>query len=156
MLKKILVLTIAFIGLIAGTAGCGGGGSSNSGLVLEGQLTQGATEDHSKSFSYRHAENEPISEVTVCLLNQCSITDEEGQFGMALPEGFKSGDVLVTAEGHGITAQTMVALPAAENELFLHLQHESGQIKVHHLLVDGERVEPEAHQHQPGEPEHQH
>ena len=155
MLKKIIIQALLLVGVLIGVTACGGG-SSSSGLILEGELTQGATEEHSNTLIYRHAENEPISEVKVCVLDQCSITDSEGRFGMGLPESFTSGDVLVTAEGHGIDTEFMVNLPAAENEFYLHFQHQDGKIKVHHMLVDGERLEADAHDHESEDTDHKH
>ncbi len=124
-----------------------GGSSSNSGVVLEGQITQGAEEMHVNSaLLSRHGENEPIQDVEVCALGVCALTDSEGQFGMGLPEDYKGGEFLLSAKGHGIDNQIVLHLESNAKDVFVHLQNQDGKLTIHHLMINGEEVATDKHE----------
>jgi hypothetical protein len=117
-------------------------------MVLSGLLTQGKAADH-RSLQLRHGENEGIEEVTVCALEQCSVTDGQGQFGFQLDESFAGGDVLFTLRGHGIDDSLVVKLPAGADEVEVHFENDSNnKVKLHHMTVlDDDSSEDDSHEH---------
>jgi hypothetical protein len=141
LLKIVFALTVCTL-----VSACGGS-SSSSGVILEGQITQGAEETHANNaLLNRHGENEPIQDVEVCALGVCALTDSEGQFGMELPEDFEGGELVLSAKGHGIDSQTALHLDSTANDVFVHLQNQDGNLMIHHLMINGEEVEAEQHE----------
>jgi hypothetical protein len=126
-------------GLLFLTFGCGGT-SSDSEILIEGTLTEGGViSHHSKSdISMRHSSGERIEEVLICALGRCSLTDAQGQWGFVIDQEFQGGDILLTAEGHGITSQTTISVPASAREVVVDLEHREGALVVNHLTLDGE------------------
>lgn len=124
MKKYFAIVTLLFL------SACGGGSSGN-GILIEGQLLQGA-ETHHTSALFRHGANEPIGEVTICALGECSITDDAGNWGFAAPGDFQGGDVEFTIVGHGINARTNVALPGS-SDAFIVFEHGEGDIVEYEL-----------------------
>jgi hypothetical protein len=114
---------------------CGGGGSSSQGMLIEGTLIQGEQSSH--KVLYKHASNEPLENVTICALGECSTTDSKGQWGFVAPETFNGGDILLSVNGHNIAASTIVSLPPNANEVVMELIHSAGAIKLEHLTIDG-------------------
>lgn len=125
---------------------CAGGGSSDSGILIEGNLEQGSDVVPHMAIS-RHAAGEKIGEVTICALGECSITDDAGQFGFLAPADFKSGEVLFTINGHGIDTSTTIYIPQAQSDIYLHLMRSGNEVSVHHMLVDGQKAESEHQEH---------
>lgn len=118
---------------------CGGGGSSDSGMVIEGQLTQGGGVAHSAAL--RHGAGENIENVSVCALGECSVTDSEGRWGFVAPEGFTGGEVLFNIDGHGLLTSTIVPVPdnASVVEISL-LRVGTNEVAISDIVADGESV----------------
>ncbi len=134
--KALMALGLGFV------SACGGSGGSSNDVVVEGLLTQGASVTHEVS-RLKHGEAEPLEEVKICALGICSTTDGEGQFGFAAPSNFSGGDVLFSVDGHGILAETIVNLPEGK-DVFVHLEtSHSSEVHLHHVIVDGVRIEAE-------------
>lgn len=137
---------IAAAGLwsILSFAGCGSdssfttGSGGGDGLVIQGVLTQGDEGAHggsgggtpptqgSGSVTGRdvaqaviHGAGQPIENVEVCTLGQCSMTDGLGQWGMPAPESFSGGEALFTVSGHGIDSRLVVHIPAGARDVAL-------------------------------------
>ena len=138
------------IGLVFGClilTGCGGGGSSDSGMLIAGTLTEAGGVTHSKAA--RHGAGERIEEVEICALGECSTTDSEGQWGIVAPEEFDGGNVLFSVVGHGIDTTLVVDIPEGASEVSLDLQHlEDGTIEAEHITADGETSHHEAESHE--------
>lgn len=116
-----------------------GGGSSDSGMLIEGTLTEAGGAHHVQASILRHSVGQKIENVEICALGECSTTDGEGQWGFVAGNQFSGGDVLFSVNGHGIETTTVVNIPSGANEVFLDLQHvEGGHIEAHHITVDGE------------------
>lgn len=150
---ELRILTSLFICLgIASLIGCGGSsdGSSNGGIIFEGQLIEGVgVADERAVAQYRHGKDEPIEDVEICALGECSITDGTGNFGFRASETFISGPALFTVKGHYTDASIVVDIPKGAQEVFVHLARiNEGQVELHHLEVNGERVSDHDHDHQ--------
>jgi hypothetical protein len=118
--------------------GCSGD-SSDSGMLIEGTLTEAGGAGHGKSLLLKHSDGQRIEDVQVCALGECSTTDGEGQWGFVAGEGFPGGDVLFTVNGHGIKTATAVNISGGAKEVFLDLRHvEGGLVEATHVTVDGE------------------
>jgi hypothetical protein len=125
-----------------------GGGSSDSGMLIEGTLTQNGGSHSEKHILTKHIDGELIENVKICALGECSITDGKGQWGFALNSSFNGGEVFFTINGHGINATTIVSIPSTANEVFLDLQHmEDGEVKAEHITIDGETMHNENEEH---------
>lgn len=143
--KRFLALGHLAVAVLCLSA-CGGGGSSDDGMLIEGTLTEAGGADHSLSLVLRHDEGARIEEVEICALGQCSTTDGAGQWGFVAPESFSGGAVSFTVVGHGIDTTTVVEIPADAGEVFLDLQHvEGGLVEAAHITVDGETTHNEEH-----------
>ena len=130
-MKKILALTL-LLTLTTLTA-CGGGGSGSSGTVIEGTLTQKGSVVHSEKtaniVNAKHSDGERIGDVKVCILNECSITDDNGQWGVNVND-FTGGDLTITLDGHGINASTKISLPANARDISMDLGRNANNITV--------------------------
>lgn len=121
-------------------AACGGGsGSGSGGVVFQGTLTQ--TVGHKvavESNVTKHAAGERIENVTICVLEQCSLTDGMGQWGVQV-ENFAGGPVTVTVNGHGIdtSATTSIPVPAASSEVTMDLGRDGNVVTITKLVIDG-------------------
>ncbi len=129
------------VALIIGTfcAACNGGGGGPDGTIIQGTLTQsgyGHT-DNGATMSAKHAPGERIEDVKICILDQCSITDGAGQWGLNL-ENFVGGEVAITIDGHGIDSQATVSLPASALDVYIDLGRDGNVITIDKLLIDGE------------------
>ncbi|MCO6432520.1 MAG: hypothetical protein J5J00_16825 [Deltaproteobacteria bacterium] len=114
-----------------------GGGSSGNGTLIEGTLTEAGGAAHRV---FRHSEGERIDGVRVCAIDQCSTTDDQGQWGFVL-DGILPQEILLTIEGHGIDASAVIEIPNGASDVFLDLQHvEGGAVEVGHMTVDGAEV----------------
>lgn len=119
-------------------AGCGGS-SSNDGMVFQGQLTQGSSVGHSEGMD-KHGAGEKIENVEVCALGECSMTDEDGNWGFVAPEVFTGGGVEFTINGHGIETTASVSVPEGTRDVFVHFERQGkNTVIVHHLMIDGVR-----------------
>lgn len=144
----VLPVSIFFICLILNACG---GGSSDSGILFEGTLTEAGGAGHTNSLVLKHSVGQRIENVAVCALGECSTTDSEGQWGFVAGENFTGGDVLFTINGHGIDTTTIVSIPEGAKEVLLDFQHvEGGHIEAQHITIDGETShhEDEEHEHE--------
>lgn len=149
MKSKSVILAWYLFSICALLNACGGG-SSDSGMLIEGTLTEAGGANHAHSLVLKHSVGQRIEGVTVCALGECSTTDSEGQWGFVAEENFTGGDVLFTINGHGIDATTTVSIPEGANEVMLDFQHvEGGHIEAQHITADGETShhEDEGHEH---------
>lgn len=150
---RMKILKLSITALVTGSllAACGGGGSSDSGILIEGTLTESGGAGHSNSVALKHSDGQRIENVQICALGECSTTDSEGQWGFVAGEGFAGGDVLFTLEGHGIASTSAVKIPGGASDVFIDFQHvEGGAVEAEHVTVDGETAhnEDEAHHHE--------
>ena len=138
-MKKILALSL-LLTLTTLTA-CGGGGSGSSGTVIEGTLTQKGSVVHSEKtaniVNAKHSDGERIGDVKICILNECSITDDNGQWGVNIND-FAGGDLTIILDGHGINASTQISLPATAKDVSVDLGRDANKITVEKLIVDGQ------------------
>lgn len=140
-MKMNKLLVFFGLSLVSACGGGSGGGGSSESVVFEGQLTQGATANHSAS-RVKHGAPEPIENVKVCALGRCSSTDGEGQFGFVAPDDFRSGEVLFSIDGHGKLAETIVSIPEAKN-IYIHFESSTAtDLHVNNLTADGVQSEP--------------
>ena len=146
--SRIIVASLFFICI--SLQACGGG-SSDSGMLIEGTLTEAGGADHSRSLVLKHGEGQPIENVEICALGECSTTDGQGQWGFVADETFTGGEVLFTIIGHGIDTTTALTISEGVQEVFLDFQHvEGGHVEAAHITIDGETShhEDEEHQHE--------
>lgn len=138
-----------FSTLLLLSVGCGGE-SSDSGPLIEGTLTEGGVSSHSLQLAIgmRHSSGERIEEVQICALGKCSLTDTQGQWGFVIDQELPTGDIVLTAEGHGIVSQTTISVPPSAQEIFVDLEHEDGALVVNHLTIDGETQHFEGSHHE--------
>lgn len=137
-MKQILML-LCFVVI----AGCGGGGGSgsDSGVVLEGTLIQGETDEpverESSAFRAKHSVGEFIEGVNVCALGACSITDTSGRWGFAVDA--LTEEVTFTMQGHGIDDSLTLRLPENASSVFMEFEsHGSDGVHAHEIIVDGQ------------------
>ncbi len=109
------------------TAGCGGDSGSGSGRLIEGTLTEAGGAGHSK-ISPKHGVGARIGDVRVCAYDQCSNTDDEGQWGFVTSEASSGGAVLFSVVGHGIDTTVVVNIPAGDSDVFLEFNHAPGGV----------------------------
>jgi hypothetical protein len=130
-------LTLASIFLASLCIGCGGG-SSSDGVVFQGTLIERGT-GHSSGAqaTLKHSAGEGIGEVKICVLGECSITDDKGQWGVNVG-AFEGGDVSIVAEGHGIKASVSTHVPASATDVEIELDHSKNRLSIAKMLVDGE------------------
>lgn len=145
-------ITMTLASVLAATAlsACGGGGSSSDGVVFQGTLTERG-EGHSSAVeaSLKHSAGERIGEVKVCVQGECSITDDNGQWGVQVSE-FSGGDVAVTLDGHGITASVTTNIPSTAREVEIDIDHAGNEVSIAKLLIDGEDHTGHDHDHNDG------
>jgi hypothetical protein len=111
-------------------------------MLIEGKLTEGGGTAHKL---FKHSAGETIEDVKICALGSCSTTDSMGQWGFSAPKSFKGGEVLFSIDGHGINTKTAVDIPMDAKEVFVHFEHNDGMVKVHHMDVDGRRMDEHSH-----------
>ena len=145
MRNRSMILPLLFVPLCIS---CGGGGSSSSdGMVIQGTLIQGAEVAHAERLEAQvlHSASEPIENVEICALGECSRTDASGQWGFALSDAFTGGDVLFSIDGHGIADELSISIPQGAREVMVELENgEGAQVHVHEMIVDGVSV-PQEH-----------
>lgn len=125
---------------------CGGGGSSD-GTVFQGTVTERGAGHSAAAVAPKHSAGERIGEVKVCVLGECSITDEQGQWGVNI-SNFTGGDIAVVLEGHGISASVSANIPASARDIEMDLDHSGSGVTIAKLLIDGEDHTDHDHQHE--------
>lgn len=133
-------MRLFFVSLLALCSACGGGGGSSDGTIIQGTLTErGVGHLFAEGVSLKHSASEPLEDVKVCILNECSITDGLGQWGLNI-ENFPGGDISVLVDGHGINASVAVSLPVSARDVEMSLGHNANVITVETLVIDGEQA----------------
>jgi hypothetical protein len=128
-------------------AACGGGGSSD-GTVFQGTLTErGSGHSSASKIVLRHSSGQTIGEVKICILGECSVTDDQGQWGVNV-SAFAGGDVAVVLEGHGISTSVSTNLPATAKEVEMDLDHSGNSVTISKLMIDGEDHTAHSHDHE--------
>lgn len=127
--KKILVYSL-FVSLCS----CGGGGSGD-GMLLEGTLVEARGVTHHSMT--RHGAGQPIENVSVCALGDCSITDLDGRWGIIAPEEFGGGEVLVSVNGHQIDNSLVIEVPHGARHVNAALLRVEEGLALGSLSVDG-------------------
>lgn len=146
--KLNLLTKVAFFCSTLFLGACGGGGSSNSGMVIEGTLTEAGGAADLGALNFKHSERERIEEVEVCALGKCSITDGAGQWGFQVGEDFTGGEAEFSFKGHGIDTTSVVAIEPGANDIFLDFQHlPGGHVEAVHITNDGETSHHENEEH---------
>lgn len=115
---------VLFFSVLGFCTACGGGGGSDGGRLVEGTLTE-AGQHAAQKIVPKHSAGEPLEQVQVCALSECSVTDAKGQWGLLLPEN-TAGDVVFRIEGHGINTTTTLTLPPGNSDLTFELLHVEG------------------------------
>jgi hypothetical protein len=136
-----------------------GGGSSDSGMLIEGTLTEAGGSEQTRGLALRHEAGERIEGVQVCTLGVCSLTDDAGQWGFEVTKEFTGGELLFTFVGHGLNNSTVVSIPLATKQAFIEFEHHgaghgepegSGTVEAHQFVFDGaatDSTESEDHAH---------
>jgi len=118
---------------------CGGGSSSNNDdILIEGKITEGLGTVHSSRT--KHGPGEGIADTMICALGECSRTDDLGQWGFLVSRNSFDSEILFSIEGHEISTNTLVRLPNTSMEAYIHFENNMGQVKVHHMEINGERL----------------
>lgn len=141
MRSLLITLTLSLI-----FSACGGSGSSSSGTVFEGTLTQTGAGHKSGSVALKHAIGARIEDVKICILGECSITDGEGRWGVNI-ENFAGGDIVVTINGHGIATTTSTSIPSTAKDVVLELGRDGNVVTIEKLFIDGEDHSGHDHDH---------
>jgi uncharacterized protein YdgA (DUF945 family) len=84
--------------------------------------------------------------VKVCVLDECSITDDLGQWGVNI-ENFPGGDITVVLDGHGISTSVSTNVPASAKDIEMALDHAGNQVTIAKLMIDGEDHTGHSHDH---------
>ena len=127
---------------------CGGGSSSNSGMLIEGTLIEAGGASHANSVILKHSSGQPIENVSVCALGECSTTDLSGQWGFVVDESFTGGEVLFEINGHGIETTTLVEIADGADHVIVDFQHvEGGSVEASHITTDGNTEHHESDNH---------
>ena len=136
-ISKLLLPMVCIAGSIILNA-CGGGGSSSDGTVFQGTLTeQGTGHLTDKLLTVKHSAGQRISDVKICILNQCSITDDLGQWGVNVPK-LNDEALTITVEGHGISTSLQVDIPTTARDVIIDLDHKGEKVTFSKLIIDGE------------------
>jgi hypothetical protein len=134
-IKKLSFLLISLT--VLSLSACGGS-SNSSGIVFQGELTQGDVAAHASVPSAKHGVGEKIGMVEICALGECSTTDDGGNWGFIAPESFTGGPVEFSISGHGIQTLVSLMVPDGARDVFVHFERGAGSmVEVHHLVVDG-------------------
>lgn len=120
MLKKRIIVLSA----IALLQACGGGSSEN-GMLIEGSLIEAGGAGH-RSMVLKHQSGQPIENVKICTLGECSVTDGAGLWGIIADESFTGGRILITVDGHGILAETTTEIEEGADHVVIELRHVEG------------------------------
>ncbi len=124
---------------------CGGGGSSD-GTVIQGTLTERGM-GHSKATMHtKHSAGQRIGDVKICILDECSITDDLGQWGINIGN-FSGGDIAIVLDGHGISTSVSTNVPSTAKDIEINLDHAGNQVTIAKLVIDGEDHTGHSHDH---------
>jgi len=117
--------------------GCGGG-SSADGVVFEGTVTErGQGHLVSSVAGAKHSAGQTIGGVKVCVLSECSVTDDNGQWGVNVGN-FTGGEVAIVLDGHGVSGSVGVDVPASARDVEIDLGHKGSALIIEEFLIDGE------------------
>ncbi len=121
-------------------SGCGGG-SSDSGMLIEGTLTEAGGANEARFMSHLlHSAGERIENVEICALGACSTTDSSGQWGFEVEP--MTGEVLFTIQGHGIDETSTATIPTGAEDVVVDLRHVPGGIVTAQVVsVNGKAIE---------------
>ena len=122
-----------------------GGGSGSDGVVFQGTLTERGGGHSSDKIALKHSAGQRIGDVKVCILGECSITDEQGQWGVNVGE-FAGGGVTIVLEGHGINTSAVTEIHSGARDIYMDLNHARGVVSITNLTIDGE--DHTGHQHE--------
>jgi hypothetical protein len=125
---------------------CGGGGSDSDGVVFQGTLTQQGAGHSAEASNAKHSSGQRIGDVKVCILGECSITDDMGQWGVNV-SNFTGGDVSVVLDGHGISSSVVANLPSTAKDVEMDLDHANNVVTIAKLMIDGEDHTGHDHDH---------
>jgi hypothetical protein len=134
------------VGFAVFLTACGGGGSDSDGVVFQGTLTERGSGHSSAASLDKHSSGQKIGDVKVCVLGECSITDDEGQWGVNVGT-FSGGDVSVVLDGHGISTSVVTNLPASAKDVEMDLDHAGNKVTIAKLMIDGEDHTGHTHDH---------
>lgn len=140
------LLCPVFLCLVFSLAACGGGSRSSDGTVVQGTLTERGTGHSKVGIQAKHSSGERIGDVKVCVLDECSITDDLGQWGVNI-ENFPGGDITVVLDGHGISTSVSTNVPASAKDIEMDLDHAGNQVTIAKLMIDGEDHTGHSHDH---------
>jgi len=137
---------VLLLSLVFSLSACGGG-SSSDGVVFQGTLTKrGESHSAEEIAQAKHSSGQRIGEVKICILGECSITDDEGQWGVNVDK-FTGGDVTVLVEGHGINSSVVTNIPDSPRDIMMDLEHSKNVISIAKLVIDGEDHTGHTHDH---------
>lgn len=122
-MRKTFLSHCIVLAFLAFTLSSCGGGSSSSGILIEGTLIEARGTTHAK-----HTAGAPIEEVEICALLKCSLTDDEGQWGLLVDSDV--AEVLLTVNGHGIATTTVLTIPVGAHDVFVELKRVDGDAVV--------------------------
>jgi hypothetical protein len=125
---------------------CSGGGSDSDGVVFQGAVTERGSGHSAEAVIAKHSAGQRIGDVKVCILGECSITDDMGQWGVNVSD-FTGGDISVVLEGHGISSSVVANLPSTAKDIEMDLDHANNVVSIAKLMIDGEDHTGHDHDH---------
>jgi hypothetical protein len=131
--------------LVSMCAACGGSGSSD-GTVFQGTVTERGPGHSEMAIAPKHSAGQPIDDVKVCVLGECSITDSQGQWGVNV-SNFAGGDIAIVLDGHGISASVSTNIPGSAKDVEVELDHSGDEVTIARLLIDGDDHTGHSHDH---------
>jgi hypothetical protein len=144
---QISTLSVCKLLILASLISCGGGGSSDSGMLIQGTLIEAGGAGHDRALTHAHSSGQFIENVQICALGECSTTDAQGKWGFVAADNFEGGDVEFSFDGHGIATTSVVNIPVGASDVIIDFQHvEGGAVQAKHVTVDGETVHHEDHE----------
>jgi hypothetical protein len=123
-----------------------GGGSDSDGVVFQGTVTERGSGHSAATEAAKHSAGQRIGDVKVCVLGECSITDDQGQWGVNVTN-FAGGDLSVVLDGHGISASVSTNIPASAKDVQMDLDHAGNTVTIAKLMIDGEDHTGHTHDH---------
>lgn len=144
--KGIRLFCPVFLCLVSTFAACGGGSGSSNGTVVQGTLTERGTGHSKMAIQAKHSSGQRIGDVKICVLDECSITDDLGQWGVNI-DNFPGGDITVVIDGHGISTSVSTNVPASAKDIEMDLDHAGNQVTIAKLMIDGEDHTGHSHDH---------
>lgn len=128
--------------LFLSACGGGGGSDSDSGVVFQGTLIQGAD-----SARLAHEVGEAIEDVQVCALGTCSTTDGNGQWGFSVDQA--PTEIAFSVTGHEINSTWTIIIPSTAKDVTIELENHSDGVHAHDVIADGQIVD-QTHNHDDG------